>query len=823
MRVAGCAYVRHVQDATSTNLGATEATAADANSVPRSARAKLLERITLEVLHVAIERELARRGRDAEEWKTWTLTTAAHARISRAEADGRESLSPEAQVDDLAHFLVDHRIWPTYLCFEVVSGWKRVRNKRFERPAFRELMRLIAADALDVQSVTSYHIDRIARREGIGFEFLDLLQDKAIDLYVSSDGEPRPLEEAYDDYSDQLRDARKQSDATSRRIKVAQRRLVRQHVPLSGLQDAYGHTPVTVTKTNSRGQRVTKQIGATACDSESSVITEFKERVLAAADGRAGASPTVEQTAHSILADFNRRGLRNRNDLPFRYGPFVRVVRSPRMCAKQRWNGELHDMSPLPSGAGVEPIMSEDEWTQLCAALVGTRGRSGRKASYLLTGHATCGVCGATLSGTLRDGTPYYRCSATANPMPGMPRDPRRHPWIPVEQLDLVAMEATLLGVDADAVAAQAQAELDARDPATEARKVELHAALASESRKRKRVIAAHLDDEIDDRERDRRTAVINARVRDLTTELERLTRSERRRRDPVKPAEARRKMSEGTNEERLDLIQGVLPVIRLNLTEGSNGATANNVPPSERVELEFEPECAPAEDDLAGLLSAIDQKFAAQARQQSAVPTVSPDDTARIWELWHEQDMRMGEILDTLQSDGRVPPRGGTAWNESTVGYVIRRECKTLGVEFKRRNRNRHSTELVEMVWRLRKRGRSFEAIARDLARTGYVNNAGNPVTRSNVWSAYRQACAERNIECDSTPGPKAHLPESMQDLLLDMHEEGRTQRELAEYLNGQKVRTKRGGEWNANGVHHQLVMARRRRDQRNAPDVAE
>jgi hypothetical protein len=791
-------------------------TLADAHSVPRSARVKLLERITLERLQVAVERELVRRGRLAAEPKTWTHMTAAHARISRAEADGRESFSPEAQVDDLAEFFVDNCIWPTYLCFEVVSGWKRVRNKRVERPAFRALMGLIARGELEVQSVTSYHMDRVSRREGIGFEFLDLLLDKGVDLYMSSDREMRPLIEAYDDYADALRDARKQSDATSRRVKVGHRRLVKAHIPISGLQDAYGHIVVRQEKRDNRGVLVPKQVGAKVCEAEAAVVTEFKERVLATAT-ESEDPEALEESAWAILAEFNGRGLRTRNGNPFKYSPFLRVVRSPRMCAMQRWNGKLHDMSPLPTGAGVEPLMTYDEWVRLCAALVGTRGRTGRKASYLLSGHANCGVCGATMSATTKsaDAVPYYRCSSTANPVPGMPRDERRHPWIPVDQLDTIAMACSLLAVDAQAAVNVAEAALQTGNDDSEARKVELSSELAKETRKRKNVNAKHMDDEVDDDEFDRRIAAINARTRELTTELENLMRQERRPVAKLTPVDARRAMELGNNAERLDVIEQVLPSIRVLLTERADGGAANNVPPSERVEIGFAHGAEPHPDDLGELLDVIDERFAGEARARSAAPTVSEEDRTRIWEMWADDGLRMGQMLEALTAERRTPPDGG-AWSDSTVRHIIKRECKTHGVEFTPRNRHRHPPELVDMTFELYSNGRSFEEVAADLAAMGFTNSYGNPVNRNNVWSAYRQACVERGITVRRTPGPKAGLPAAMQDRLLALHEAGKTQQELADWLNSKNVRTKRGNTWKTPSIHHQLVMARRRRDTR-------
>jgi hypothetical protein len=86
------------------------------------------------------------------------------------------------------------------------------------------------------------------------------------------------------------------------------------------------------------------------------------------------------------------------------------VLTNPRYMGKRAYHGEIVADSTWPA------IVDESTWRAANAVLNDpSRRRVATRAKYLLTGLATCAVCGSTVhaGGNARQGVPGYRCSGS--------------------------------------------------------------------------------------------------------------------------------------------------------------------------------------------------------------------------------------------------------------------------------------------------------------------------------------------------------------------------------------------------------------------------
>jgi DNA invertase Pin-like site-specific DNA recombinase len=138
--------------------------------------------------------------------------------------------------------------------------------------------------------------------------------------------------------------------------------------------------------------------GETIIDAEARVIREGADRMLRG------------EPMHSIVTDWNRRGIGATNGGPWVVTTFRQMMVSPRIAGVRVHRGEA-------VGRGTwKPIITEADHERILAVLANNGGnghRRPRTALYLLSGLLTCGRCGAVLHSAYRSdgsGDRRYMC-----------------------------------------------------------------------------------------------------------------------------------------------------------------------------------------------------------------------------------------------------------------------------------------------------------------------------------------------------------------------------------------------------------------------------
>jgi site-specific DNA recombinase len=120
-------------------------------------------------------------------------------------------------------------------------------------------------------------------------------------------------------------------------------------------------------------------------------------------------------TVSSIMADWNRRGIRRAEGGIWYTRNIAALLTNPRIAGLRRWQGELYQ-------AEWEAIIPREEWERVCLILANPapdprRGRRGPPPTiYLLTGGLGACECGASIRGHGTRGVRYYRCDSARVP-----------------------------------------------------------------------------------------------------------------------------------------------------------------------------------------------------------------------------------------------------------------------------------------------------------------------------------------------------------------------------------------------------------------------
>jgi site-specific DNA recombinase len=121
----------------------------------------------------------------------------------------------------------------------------------------------------------------------------------------------------------------------------------------------------------------------------------------------------------ALVRELNARGLRSARGRQWQRRDLARVVRRAAVAGLVELNGEI-----VGKLAGVEPVVSREEWERLCAVFDGRRRGRPPGRVHLLSGILYCGRCGMRMSGVPRRMvTPYpdgskrreYRCRSMAD------------------------------------------------------------------------------------------------------------------------------------------------------------------------------------------------------------------------------------------------------------------------------------------------------------------------------------------------------------------------------------------------------------------------
>jgi len=248
------------------------------------------------------------------------------------------------------------------------SAWQRDRK----RPEWDRMVAEIKAGRL--RRLVNYHGDRLIRQPW-DLEMLLNFADSLGVVIVSPVGEYQ-LDVAHDRFVLRILTAKAclESDDISRRKKAGFARMALKGVaPMPAGQggrgfgyEADGRTPHSV---------------------EAEVVKQAARRILAG------------ETLAAICRDLAAAGITSTTGRPLTYGTLKRILLNPRTA------GLLRD----GSAGSWEPLIDPAAQQMLRSAFITRPGESG-KIKYLLSGIATCGICGAKAQSILNGGKLAYGC-----------------------------------------------------------------------------------------------------------------------------------------------------------------------------------------------------------------------------------------------------------------------------------------------------------------------------------------------------------------------------------------------------------------------------
>lgn len=277
---------------------------------------------------------------------------------------GRKLLGPEVHVPD-------HHVWKD----NSRSAWKRDRK----RPAWDAMLKAIERGELNNGRLGLYHGDRMARQPRDLEDLIDVGAPAHLTLVFPTGW----YNLADPDHQMMLRwivsRARNEIDHMSRRLKDGRRRRWEQGLVRGG---GRGGRPFGF-----------ETDGKTHVPAETAEIRAAAPRVL-----------NMERTG-TILTEWNDRGLRTTAGGLWTHGTFKAMMLRPRYAGL------------MPDGetkAAWEPVLEREIWEAVCAVLLNRAalfGADTTNAKHLLSGIATCGVCGTSMeAGHTPRKTLIYKC-----------------------------------------------------------------------------------------------------------------------------------------------------------------------------------------------------------------------------------------------------------------------------------------------------------------------------------------------------------------------------------------------------------------------------
>jgi len=280
-----------------------------------------------------------------------------------------------------------------------LSAW----NPRVVRPQWEALMRRLESGAFD--GVIVYDLTRFSRKPREGERLVDVA-DRGLRVWALSGEYDLTTADGRKQFRDAMKAAAYESDKISERVKRGKLRRARKG-RVHGGGRSYGMPGNAPRPPGWEPGDPLERISDEQVAAERAVLRECYARLLA------GDSLT------GLVDDLNARGFVTVSGKAWRRNSLRRTLVRPSVAGLVVHRGEI-----LGVLAGVEPVVSREEWERMCALFDARRlGRPAGRVHWL-SGLLRCGQCGGTVTGMPRgslppypDGSPKreYRCRRTAD------------------------------------------------------------------------------------------------------------------------------------------------------------------------------------------------------------------------------------------------------------------------------------------------------------------------------------------------------------------------------------------------------------------------
>jgi site-specific DNA recombinase len=297
---------------------------------------------------------------------------------------------------------------------EVFNEW--VSASEFSKRARKEWERLLSGiEAGEFDAVIFYMEDRSSRHILAAAEFVKVCQDAGVSQLVlpSYEYDLADPEDVARFYGEVLA-AQREVAKMSRRMRRVRHEELENGQPNPGGRRAFGSQGWRRVR-DSDGNWHTKHIVSPAqAQRERELIGEAARRIVAG------------DSLRSIVGDWNRKKILTTTGRRWGTRTLRQVLLAPRL-AGLRGHGRDEvvagdDGQPVrllgDDGQPVAPVLDREQWEAVRAILTDPARQAtavGRAPSYLLTGLARCGVCGARLRGIRRKGHESYGCPDAAD------------------------------------------------------------------------------------------------------------------------------------------------------------------------------------------------------------------------------------------------------------------------------------------------------------------------------------------------------------------------------------------------------------------------
>jgi site-specific DNA recombinase len=325
----------------------------------------------------------------------------------RSQAGGR---SVELQEQDGRRLAAEHGWEVTAVYKEWVSASEFSRRARKE---WERLLRDIEAGQFD--AVIFYMEDRSARHILFAGELVQACRAAGVTrvLLPSYEYDFSDSEDVARFYGEVLA-AQREVAKMSKRMRRVRREELENGQPNPGGQRAFGHHGWRRVRDDDGNWRTVRIASPAQVRREQELIREAARRIVAG------------DSLRSIVGDWNRKPIPTTTGRQWGTRTLRQVLLAPRLAGlRGHGRGELAtgaDGQPIrllgDDGQPVEPILDRATWEAVKSILTDPARQVtavGRAPSYLLTGLAFCGVCGARLRGIRRRDQVSYGCPDAAD------------------------------------------------------------------------------------------------------------------------------------------------------------------------------------------------------------------------------------------------------------------------------------------------------------------------------------------------------------------------------------------------------------------------